>query len=77
MTISTGQVDVKRAVSTGRRVRFIHYKDGQLWYETEFQETFPVPITDLGSATAYAEDKALMFMRYMRAWNQLTEANNV
>ena len=73
MSISTGQIDVKRAVSENRRVRFSHYKDGCLWYATEFDETFPVPVADLGSATAHAEDKALMFMRYMRKWNQETE----
>jgi hypothetical protein len=70
------KIDIKRAVSAGRRVRFIYYLDGSLWYETEFDEKFDVPIADIGNATFSAEDKALLFMRYMRKWNQKMEENN-
>lgn len=76
MSLNTGKIDVKRAVSENRRVRFVHFHDGNLWYVTEFQELFPVPVSDLGTATAHAEDKALLFMRYMRKWNNETENAN-
>jgi hypothetical protein len=62
-------IDVKRAVSEGRRVRFAYYRDGSLWYKTEFDELFSVPIEDIGNATFLSEDKAILFMRYMRKFN--------
>lgn len=62
-------IDVKRAVSDNRTVTFSHYRDGELWYETAFGEIFPVPIDDVGNAVLTKEDKALLFMRYMRKWN--------
>lgn len=47
-------------------VRFEHYRDGNLWYVAETGFKFPVPIEDIGNATFKAEDKALLFMRYIR-----------
>ena len=49
-----------------KRVRFIHYRDSELWYETECGFEFPVPISEAGTATFHAEDKAILFMRYIR-----------
>ena len=63
-------IDVKRAVTENRRVRFVYYRDGSLWYSTEFDEIFPVPIDDIGGATFLADDKALLFMRYMNRFNK-------
>jgi hypothetical protein len=63
-------IDVKRAVSENRRVEFTRYFDGQLWYKTEYNEEFPVPISDIGTATFLANDKAILFMRYMNKWNK-------
>lgn len=56
-------------------VSFTHYHDGDLWYELEyydeFEDTvkfaFPVPISDIGGATFHAGDRAMLFMRYIRA----------
>lgn len=62
-------IDIKRAVSENRMVKFAYYRDEELWYVTEFDEKFPVPISDIGNAIFLAEDKALLFMRYMRKWN--------
>jgi hypothetical protein len=62
-------INIKRAVTENRKVRFVYYRDGSLWYKTEFDEIFPVPISDIGTATFNAEDKALLFMRYMRKFN--------
>jgi hypothetical protein len=47
-------------------VKFIYYRDGDLWYITERDFKFPVPISDVGNATFLAEDKAILFMRYIR-----------
>lgn len=50
---------IKEMVANGRKVRFAHYKNGELWYVTETGLEFPVPISDTGDATFLAEDKAL------------------
>lgn len=50
-------------------VRFMFYRDGDLWYEVLGGPTcleFPVPISDIGNAIFQREDKALLFMRYIR-----------
>jgi hypothetical protein len=47
-------------------VRFKFYREGELFYETECGFAFPVPLSDVGNATFLAEDKALLFMRYIR-----------
>ena len=53
-------------VSNGKRVNFTHYFDGSLWYITDCGFNFPVTISDIGTATFNAEDKAILFMRYIR-----------
>jgi hypothetical protein len=57
---------IKDMVANGRKVRFAHYKSGELWYVTECAFAFPVPIADTGDGTFLVEDKALLFMRYIR-----------
>jgi len=49
-----------------KKVTFLHYKDGDLWYETECGFEFPVPVSDTGTATMLAVDKASLFMRWIR-----------
>lgn len=68
-------IDVKRAVKPKdeRFVNFSHYKDGCLFYETDFGEVFPVPLEDTGTAEFKSKDKALLFMRYMVAFNKEAE----
>lgn len=51
---------------TKKIVRFTHYFDGNLWYETQDFFAFPVPLDDVGNATFRAEDHAPLFMRYIR-----------
>ena len=61
-------VSLKEIVANDRKVRFTHCKAGELWYVTETGFAFPVPITDaaeIGDATFLAEDKAMLFMRYI------------
>jgi hypothetical protein len=51
------------------RVKFQFYRAGELWYsvvDTNF--LFPVPISDVGDATFLSEDKAILFMRYIRPY---------
>lgn len=57
---------IKEMVSGNKKVKFTQYKDAELWYATECGFAFPVPISEAGNATFYAEDKALLFMRYIR-----------
>ncbi len=63
-------INIKRAVARGNKVYFNYYRDGTLWYLTEDEEIFPVPIEDIGTATFLASDKAILFMRWMRKWNE-------
>ena len=49
-------------------VRFQYYRDNQLWYATECGFIFPVPISDIGNATFLNEDRAILFMRYIRKY---------
>ena len=57
---------LKEMVSDNKQVYFVKYFDGNLWYATEDGFQFPVPIKDIGIATFLAQDKALLFMRYIR-----------
>jgi len=47
-------------------VKFVKYRKGELFYETECGFMFPVPIEDTGDGEFLAQDKAMMFMRYIR-----------
>lgn len=49
-----------------KKVRFTFYRTGELFYKTECGFEFPVPIHDTGSGIFKAEDKAILFMRYIR-----------
>jgi hypothetical protein len=67
--------NLKDMVSNNKRVTFTHYFDGNLWYTTECGFAFPVPVVDIGNATFNAQDKALLFMRYIRKHINLVESN--
>lgn len=58
-------------------VKFQYYRDNQLFYKTETNLVFPVPIEDIGSATFLNEDKAMLFMRYIRKHMSTIEAGKV
>jgi len=66
-------MDIKTMVSGGRKVRFRSFRENELWYETECGFVFPVPIEDIGNAVMLAEDKAILFMRYIRKHAALIE----
>jgi len=61
-------MNLKDMVSGNKLVRFSFYREGQLWYKTECGFEFPVPTdpNEIGTAVFLAEDKALLFMRYIR-----------
>ena len=65
-----GKINIKRAVSHNNVVQFQFYRAGELFYKTAYDEIFTVPISDAGDATFNDRDKAIMFMRYMRKWNE-------
>ncbi len=64
---------IKDMVKNNQRVRFTFYRDRQLFYQTESGFEFPVPIDDIGNATFLAEDKAILFMRYIRRHLKIVE----
>lgn len=57
---------LKDYVKDGKMVSFSHYFDGSLWYETDDGFVFPVPVSDIGTATFQKTEKALLMMRYIR-----------
>ena len=57
---------IKDMVKDNQTVTFQFYRDGQLWYDTECGFEFPVPISEAGTATFLAQDRAILFMRYIR-----------
>ena len=57
---------IKDMVKDRQKVSFQFYRDGQLWYATECGFEFPVPISEAGTATFLAQDRAILFMRYIR-----------
>ena len=65
---------LKEMIVNQQKVRFSFYRDGQLWYETECGFRFPVPIEDAGTATFLAQDRAILFMRYIRKQMAALEA---
>jgi len=66
--------NIKEYVSGDKTVKFVRYRKGNLIYTTECGLEFPVPIEDTGDAEFLAEDRAMLFMRYIR--KQLKEMEN-
>lgn len=65
---------IKEMVSDGKKVKFQFYRQKELWYVTETGFAFPVPIDDIGDGIFMNEDKALLFMRYIRKHLEYLEA---
>ena len=51
-----------------QQVHFQYCRDNELWYKTDNEFIFPVPIRDMGTATFLRDDKAILFMRYIRKY---------
>lgn len=56
-------------------VRFKHYRNGSLFYETEDGRfTFEVPTVELGDSAVMANEKASLFMKWIkRGLDQIKE----
>ena len=59
-------IDVKEMVLGDKKVKFLYFKDNALWYVTETNFEFPVPIEDVAGATVKTEDKAIYFLRWIK-----------
>ncbi len=58
-------ISIKEMVEN-KVVKFQYFREGELWYATEDGFKFPVPITDVGTGVFNAEDRAILFMRWIR-----------
>jgi len=61
------------------QVHFDYYRDGEMWYKTDSGFIFPVPVHDkreIGNATFMRDDKAILFMRYIRKYKEELEKEN-
>ena len=70
----TFTMSIKEMVNNGQTVSFQYFRDNNLWYKTQTGFSFPVPIEDVGNATFLAEDRAIMFMRYISRHLALLQA---
>lgn len=64
---------IKDMVKDGKKVHFSFYREGELWYKTECGFNFSVPIADVGGAAMLNEDKAILFMRWIRKHMDMLE----
>ncbi len=63
-------INIKEIVKDNE-VTFVRYRQGNAYYSVRVPSegmdyVFPVPLSDVGDATLFAKDKALLFMRYIR-----------
>ena len=68
---------IKEMVSGGKKVKFQFYRAKELWYVTEDGFEFPVPVADCGDGVFLNEDKAILFMRYIRKHLESIEAGRL
>jgi hypothetical protein len=59
-------MDVKSHVDKGQKVKFLFYRSGVLYYQTEKGLIFEVPTSDCGDAVFNSSDKAMLYMRWIR-----------
>lgn len=67
--------NLKDLVDNNKKVKFISYREGEFIYSTECGFEFPVSLSDLGKATLLAEDKAMLFLRYIRKHLETIKSN--
>ena len=49
-----------------QKVHFDFYRQKELWYKTDSGFEFPVPTEDVGDGIFLRDDKAILFMRYIK-----------
>jgi hypothetical protein len=64
-------------VGKDKRVKFVRYQDGELWYSCDQGFQFPVKIEECGTAAFMAEDKSMFFMRWIRKYLDFLTSLNV
>jgi len=57
---------LKELVGKDKKVHFQFYRKGELFYKTSDGFEFTVPVDDAGDGVFLSEDKAMLFMRYIR-----------
>jgi len=57
-------------VRDNKKVRFSFFRENEFWYETEDGFTFPISLAEATNSrvTLLAEDKAILFMRWMKKY---------
>jgi hypothetical protein len=68
---------LKEMVNNNQNVRFLYYRDRELWYSTECGFEFPIPIDYTGTGMFKVEDKALLYMRWIRRHRTLVEESRL
>lgn len=58
-----------------KKVKFVRFRHNELIYVTECGFEFPVPVDDTGDGVFLAEDRAMLFMRYIRKAIKAIEAD--
>lgn len=53
-------------VGEDKKVKFIYLLNRQLWYRTNSGFEFPVPVEDTDGAKFLADDRAMVFMKWIR-----------
>lgn len=71
---------VIKKIVDGNTAKFEYFRDGELWYSVQYGPKrevllFPVPTDpeEIGNATFLNEDKAILFMRYIRKYLEKIE----
>lgn len=67
-------INVKEHVNKGQMVKFLFYRSGTLYYQTEKGLIFEVPTSDCGDACFKDSDKAMLFMRWIRKQIEANES---
>ena len=59
-----------------QQAHFQYFRDKELWYKTDDDFLFPVPISDVGTATFLSSDKAIFFMKWIRRYKEELDKEN-
>lgn len=70
----TEKLDIKTMVGGDKKVFFVRFQDEKLFYKTDNGFEFSVPLSDTGGACFNAEEKATLFMRWIRKGISYQEA---
>jgi len=68
---------LKTLVAPTKTVKFMMYRKGELHYRTSDGFDFVVPIEDCGDGVFLADDRAMLFMRYIRKQLEANEAGRL